>query len=629
MNFFESQDVAKRNTNRLLLLFALAVISLVLLTNLLVFVVFNYQDSYSATRPGTFYSWDLFLGTTIVVVMLIGIASLFRLNSLKRGGPAIAEMLDGELLGDAGNNIHKRKLLNVVEEMAIASGIPVPPVYLIQDTAINAFAAGYQTGDAVIGVTVGAMENLSRDQLQGVIAHEFSHILHGDMKLNIRLMGVLYGILILAIAGRLLMSSGSGRGSSRGKSQGSIAVIGIGMMAVGYVGLFFGNLIKAAVSRQREFLADASAVQYTRNPQGIAGALKRIGGYGQGTVLAHAEAEEMSHSLFCQGVKVSFSNLTATHPPLDERIARIDPTWDGQYQSVNEQEPERPEGDFVTAGQMGFASGSASGRGEKTVNTVGNPGEAELANARNIVSVIPAIFIKAAHEPYSARALIYLMLLDANPEIRALQMTHLDQSADPFVIEALAGMEVHAAEISRAARLPLLEMSISALRQLTEQQYTIFIRNVNVLIEADGSMKLSEWALQKYLTRHLNDAFYPRRRIGGNKRLKQLREDLEILLSMLAHCDLGSTVEPEEAFQAGCEELGLELNLMPAIELSFSRLNRALDALADLQPLRKPKLLKACVKIIAADDKVSPIEAELIQTVGAALDCPIPPLVTG
>ncbi|MBT7369491.1 MAG: M48 family metalloprotease, partial [Gammaproteobacteria bacterium] len=174
MNFFESQDIARRNTKLLLFLFVMAVISLVLLTNLLVFAFINFQDSARMASGQYYYTWETFLAISAAVILLVILSSLFRLGSLRQGGSAVAEMMDGELLVDAGGDLNKRKLLNVVEEMAIASGTPVPPVYLIRDQAINAFAAGYSPGDAVIGITYGAMENLNRDELQGVIAHEFS-----------------------------------------------------------------------------------------------------------------------------------------------------------------------------------------------------------------------------------------------------------------------------------------------------------------------------------------------------------------------------------------------------------------------------------------------------------------------
>ena len=286
MDFFQHQDKARRNTKLLLALYAAAVISIIILTNLLVIIVLGFSDSASLMTSSQGYDWDLFLMVSMLVILLIGLGSLYRIHSLSKGGSVVAEMLDGQLLIDPQGSLEKRRLLNVVEEMAIAAGTPVPPVYIIPDESINAFAAGYSPGDAIIGITEGALRNLSRDQLQGVIAHEFSHILNGDMRLNIRLMGVLYGILMLAVIGRIVLNGSRLRYSSKRNSGGAMLAVGLGLLILGYLGKFFGSLIKAAVSRQREYLADASAVQFTRYPRGISGALKRdrwlFTGYGAG-----------------------------------------------------------------------------------------------------------------------------------------------------------------------------------------------------------------------------------------------------------------------------------------------------------------------------------------------------------
>jgi len=296
MNFFQSQDHARKTTGRLVFFFILAIVSLILLTNILVMFSLGFIDPEalsSDTIPVDFlrdgFNWDMFLAISAGVVLLITMGSLFKMSSLSSGGTAVAEMLGGKLLIDGNSDSNVKKVLNVVEEMAIASGTPVPPVYLLEgENGINAFAAGFKPGDAVIGVTRGCIDKLSREQLQGVIAHEFSHILNGDMRLNIRLIGILHGILLLGLAGYFILRSGShsaGRRSSRDGGAGGIIFLGIGLLVIGYAGTFFGNLIKAAVSRQREYLADASAVQFTRNPDSIAGALKRIGGDATGSIV--------------------------------------------------------------------------------------------------------------------------------------------------------------------------------------------------------------------------------------------------------------------------------------------------------------------------------------------------------
>lgn len=625
MNFFESQDIARRKTRFLLFLFFLAVLSLVVLTNLLVLALINFGDTARMASGYYYYELETFIAVSTGVIGLVAVASLVRMATLRKGGSAVAEMLDGELLVDPGQDLNKRKLLNVVEEMAIASGTPVPPVYLIRDNAINAFAAGYSPGDAVIGVTYGAIENLSRDELQGVVAHEFSHILNGDMRINIRLMGVLYGILVLAVIGRMLTHSGSHRTHGRGSSDARLALVGLGLMIIGYLGQFFGNLIKAGASRQREYLADASAVQFTRNPQGIADALKRIGGYSAGTVMEHPESEELSHSFFCTGVTFSFNRMMATHPPLDQRIERIQPNWDGTYLEgpppapVTQTSP-TPE----TA--MGFAAGTAAISADDVIENIGNPDDSQVETARKIIRSLPEVFTTAAHEPYSARALVYLMHLDDDPEVRTTQLSHLKDAADPGVYNALGKLIVNAESLEPGMRLPLLEMALPALRQLSYEQYKLFMPNLDVLIRADGRIGLSEWARQKMISKHLAEAFEARHTPSKQRSLKALKSECEILLSLLSHADRKARVTPDVAFNAGKEGLDLDINLIERNKLGFQSMNDALDKLASLHPLKKPKLLKACIRTVAADEVITQVEQELLRTIADTLECPMPPI---
>jgi Zn-dependent protease with chaperone function len=632
MDFFQSQDRARRNTKLLLGLYVAAVVCIILLTNVLVLMVGGLQTSASMGGAETGFSWGLFLGVSLLVVMMVGLGSAYRIHALSKGGSVVAEMLDGELLLDAGGDLEKRRLLNVVEEMALAAGTPVPPVYLIPDAAINAFAAGYSPGDAVIGITQGALHNLNRDQLQGVVAHEFSHILNGDMRLNIRLMGVLYGILMLAVVGRLVLHGSRGRSSSKRDGGGAILAIGLGLLVLGYVGKFFGSLIKAAVSRQREYLADASAVQFTRYPAGISGALKRIGGYEAGSVLQHPESEELSHAFFSSGVSFAFGSLMSTHPPLEERIRRLDPGWDGGY--ITQVMPDRSES-APKPEVAGMASGFAGGgvhtgvriNAEQVFDAMGQPGAAQLAEARHVLAAIPQALLSAARQTYSARALVYLLLLDQVPSVRAVQMAHLAGAADATVVDALNKMLAQAAGIELFMRLPLLEIAMPALRQLSHRQYTVFMANIDVLIRADKKLGLGEWALQKYVSKHLGEAFEQRHRAPRHLDLAVVRDDCARLLSVLAYTDATSTTVPAEAFAMGQAQLGMAMVLLAKADLGARALDAAVDNLAELRPLLKPRLLKACIATITADGIATAQEVELVRTIADALDCPMPPIV--
>ncbi len=624
MDFFQSQDIARRNTKLLLFLFGMAVMSLALMTNGLVFAFINFQNT-AALATGWVYSWELFWSTTVAVVILIALASLIRLATLRKGGASIAELMDGKLLVDPGGDLNKRKLLNVVEEMAIASGTPVPPVYIIPETAINAFAAGYSPGDAVIGVTQGAVDNLNRNELQGVIAHEFSHVLNGDMRLNIRLMGILYGILMMTLIGRMIISPSRHVMASRDRSHAGVIAVGVGLMIIGALGQFFGNLIKAAVSRQREFLADASAVQFTRNADGIADALKRIGGYQPGSVLEHPESAEISHLFFSEGITFSFSSLMATHPPLESRIKRIQPGWDGKYLAANSQELETSE---PPEGAMGFAgnSKSISINADEVIDQIGNPDASQVQLARQIIASIPDIFIDAAHDPYTARALVYLFLLDNDADVRTTQLTHLKAAADLGVYDSLTKLILPEPKLEPDMKLPLLEMAYPMLRQLSYEQYKLFMGNMDVLIRADGRIGLSEWAVQKMIGKHLEEVFEARHSEVKYNKLTEVQQHCEILLSLLSHCDRQSGVSADAAFEAGKEALELNIELMQKKALNFNAMNTALNALSCLHPLRKPKLIKACIATVSADQRISTIELELLRTVADCLECPMPPI---
>ncbi|MDA9315869.1 M48 family metallopeptidase [Pseudomonadales bacterium] len=609
----------------LLALYAAAVISIVLLTNLLVIVVSGFFDSASLMASSEGYDWGLFLMVSMLVILLIGLGSLYRIHSLSKGGSVVAEMLDGQLLIDPHGSLEKRRLLNVVEEMAIAAGTPVPPVYIIPDESINAFAAGYSPGDAIIGVTEGALQNLSRDQLQGVIAHEFSHILNGDMRLNIRLMGVLYGILMLAVIGRIVLNGSRFRSSSK-RNGSAILAVGLGLLILGYLGKFFGALIKAAVSRQREYLADASAVQFTRYPRGISGALKRIGGYPQGTVLANPESEEISHAFFCSGVNFAFGALMSTHPPLADRIKRLEPNWNGEYLTHNEPDQSLPtEG----AGPLlsSFAGAAIRINADAVFQTMGQPGGAQLSHARSLLALIPNELLNAARETFSARAIVYLLLLDQDTAVRQRQLNLLQNAADAAVLQRLHEILPLFPAIEPIMRLPLLEIAMPALRQMTRVQYEAFKTNIHELVIADQKMSLSEWALQKFVTKHLGEAFDGAHRRPKYKGYAAVRDQCAQLLSVLAYTDVTSTTDPQVAFAVGQELLGLDIELVDKTSLSLNNLNACIDTLAELRPLLKPRLLKACVATITADGIATPVEVELVRTVADSLDCPMPPVV--
>jgi len=634
MDFFQSQDHARKQTGRLVMLFLLAVMSLVVLTNLLFMFVLGFAETQTGGggEIALRLDWQMFFAVGALVLSVVVLASLYKMSSLKKGGEAVAEMLGGSRIAADGNDLDEQKILNVVEEMAIASGTPVPPVYLIEEQGINAFAAGYSPADAVIGVTRGCIQQLNRNELQGVIAHEFSHILNGDMRLNIRLIGVLHGILIIGLIGYfILRPAGYGYYShrSREKNQGGIMALAIGMIVIGYAGTFFGNWIKAAVSRQREYLADASAVQFTRNNMGIANALKRIGLNAAGSKIENPAGAEISHAFFAQGISGFFSSMFATHPPLDKRIKQLDPSWDGNYHSKgavsSDDVPLQKSTVNEPPATEKFTSSLAAGI---MLNQIGQPDADSLVQAQALLKNIPAQLRSEITQPYGARAVIYFLLLNKEAGIRQAQLDYLKTESDDGVSEALIKLTQEIKGVSNEHRLPLIDMAMPALRQLSLPQYERFKKNISHLIEIDKKVSLFEWSLQKIITHNLQATFNkatPQR--AKYNSLQPLAKECSLLLSMLTYVGKEKSFDKNKVMAEAKQSLkNVDVKLLPVTEIGLPALNDALDKLNLAKPLVKPALLKACVICITGDQNFSATEAELFRAIASVLDCPMPPV---
>ncbi len=533
MNFFQLQDQARKKTGRLILLFAAAVTTIVLVTYMAVAFIWvagvshatNQTDSNEWTqRAVTHDIWEPHLFALVLggVVAIVVIGILIKLYQLRTGGRAVAESVGARLIDPTLATGQERKVLNVVEEMAIASGIPVPPVYILDEGGINAFAAGYTPKDAVVCVTKGTVERLDRDELQGVIGHEFSHIFNGDMRLNIKLIGVLNGILAIGLIGWFILRSSmqTSRVGYRRRSKDNgvpmaLILVGLAMLIIGYMGTFFGNLIKAAVSRQREFLADASAVQFTRNPSGIAGALKKIGGYIGGSKITHHGAAEVSHMFFSQASVSWLDFMLATHPPLPERIRRIEPTWDGQFEKSvplkGEVAARMPASALAAAATSpGAAVATASPAGKQ-----GHPGGDNLDSAATLIEQLPESVKTAAHEPFSARALVYAMLIDDDSAAQARQMEYLQAESWRGAADETKRLLADVQTMNDQHRLPALDLAMPALRQLSQSQYDEFCHSVDLLVRADNHIKLFEWTVQKLVVHNLSPQYRPRQASPG------------------------------------------------------------------------------------------------------------------
>ena len=648
MNFFEAQHRARRSTLRLVLLFGIAVISLILLTNLLVFHVLTHQLSgplatgHEAALAR--FHWNTFVVVTLAVIILIAGGSIFKILQLARGGRVLAESLGGRVLAQNSQDAMHRKVLNVVEEMAIASGLPVPSVYLLDEPGINAFAAGWTPGDAVIGITQGAVTYLSREELQGVIAHEFSHILNGDMRLNVRLTGVLHGILLLGLTGYYLMRSldydhASNSRDKNGASVGTtLFVLALGLIVIGYVGTFFGSWIKALVSRQREYLADSSAVQFTRSREGIAGALKKIGGLHAGSRLQSPGAGEFSHGYFAPGVSTFMASLFAAHPPLKARILRIDPRWDGNFTTPQPLSPAPAEdtgntgvakdkrvSPAIAAGLMAAATDAMQG-----LERIGKISDAQLGYARELLAAIPAALKAETQDSYGVRALVYAMVIQADSEIQKRQWDLLLGQDDPGVYRKIELLFPLVTTLERRLRLPLIDLSMPALRELTLPQYQLFRNNVLALMRADNKISLGEWVLQRVLLQHLDQTHGLRQRPHAKySMLEEVKAESGLLLSLVAYTEHGNDdTAAARAFDAG--RLALDTGALQRIarkDISLHNLDAAVDKLERIKPLLKPRLLKAFAACISADGHVTVDGIELLRALAGSLDCPMPPVM--
>lgn len=640
MNFFQHQDRARRQSRWLIVLFGLAVLAIVVAVDVILLLVLGLSGQEPAAAaavqpPPSLFAANLPLlaGGAVATLGLIGIASLFRTVGLRSGGGQVARQLGGTLVDSDNRDFRRRRLHNVVEEIALASGVPVPEIYVLeQESGINAFAAGYTPSDAAVAVTRGALEKLDRDELQGVIAHEFSHILNGDMRINIRLMGILFGILLLALVGRrVLIHARLGRSSKNGAA---VVLIAVGVMAVGYLGLFFGRWIKAAVARQREYLADASAVQFTRDPGGIGGALKKIAVYSSGSWL-DADTEEISHMLFGDGQRML---LFSTHPPLNDRIKRVDPGFDPEEldrlaasiardqssaaeaaereAKAQERESTRGPGGLFDAGGM--------------IEQIGNPDWQRMLMAAAVAASLPDNIRRAAHSTEWAPEALFYALLDADEDMRERQLLLIGQrmgGESETQVRAL----LQAGGLPRAEqRLPLLDVSFPALKRRPPDFITQVLDTVKALIDTDGRVDVFEYLLARVIAQYLWESQNPGAvRASGSKALASYREDGLAVMAVLARHGHDDEAAAQAAFSAGCDVLGAAPGgAIPATGDWVATLDAALPRLDRLKPADKETLVRALAAVVTHDGRMVPAELELLRAACALIHVPLPLLAS-
>ena len=652
MNFFEAQDSARRSTSVLVLLFLLAIAMLLVLSNFLVFSFLYFVEfaefSLSPSQLELVFDTNLSVLISAAIIGFICLGSLYKLVQLSSGGSAIAQYLGGVIIPRSSSDPLHKKILNIVEEMAIASGTPVPQVYILNEQGINAFAAGWKTTNVVIGITQGALERLNRDELQGVIAHEFSHIFNGDMRLNIRLIAVLHGILMIGMLGRMILRSLRYVRTSRnnkGGGQAILIILGIGgaLAIVGYTGTFFGNWIKSLISRQREYLADASAVQFTRSSEGIANALKKIGGAVPGSALLVASMDEYSHAYFAKGDGgLSFFSFS-THPPLKKRILRIEPRWDGNY-FFDERKPIRDAGSSAQREsskdkkrQMATALGTVMATGVglnaalNAVESIGDVSQEQVDAAHAWHKQLPEVVLINAENPYGAQALILALLIDKSTEIAKKQYSVLDDVIGELHAQNVKQVQQAVSEFEGTQTLSLIDLILPTLREMTAEQFTRFDDCVHKLITADKKVDLREWIIQRVVIQHLQEQYGLRKKpIAKYFMLGSAKYSSELILSLLAYLEHPDEIQARTAFDAAKRSVSAgALSLLPKGEVSLDSLNNAMDELEFLKPPLKKRFLQACVSCISHDGKVTLKAYELTRAIASCLDCPMPPVLVG
>ncbi|RZA18602.1 MAG: peptidase M48 Ste24p [Lysobacteraceae bacterium] len=625
MNFFEHQAAARRTSSRLVILFALAVVGIVAAVDI---------ATYVATG-----SVGALVFSSIATLAVIGLGSMYRIASLRGGGEPVALQMGGVPVPEDTTDFNLRRLRNVVEEIAIASGVPVPKIYVLEHEAgINAFAAGYSTSDAVVAVTRGALDRLNRDELQGVVAHEFSHILNGDMRLNIRLVGVLFGILMIGLIGRKIL----GHAHFGGRNKGAGAVLGAAIVAmiVGYLGLFFGRMIKAGVSRSRETLADASAVQFTRQSQGLAGALKKIGGLHEGARLNdRGDAEEVSHMLFGDGV--GFSGLFATHPPLLKRIQALEPNFRGEeLERLQAQWLASPPSGLDEDVRMGFAGDSGArlpGVAQELNVTppmvaaqVAAPESDDYERADTIANTIPEALRELAARRDAVMPLLLGLLMADEDALAARQQEEVAARMGRDTADYAARIHQQlTADLHPMLRLPLAALAFPVLRLRPRPELGVFLDSLFAVVNADGKVSLFEYCLGRLLTVQVMEALDPSRYARfGRRKPGNVRNEFATLLAVVAQAGHEDVASARRAYLAGLQRV------LPRDHLPYAppangvlALDAVWEPLDALDPLAKQAMVEALTAAISHDGRVSVAEAELLRTICGVLHCPLPPML--
>ena len=624
MNFIQHQQTAK---SRFLLLLILLFVALILLLSLASIVVsaavYVFVDNQAAEQNKSFQQWvfsPVNLWVTFSVLLFVLMSSLYKWRQLLKGGRAVAELLGGRLISPNSLVPEERKVLNIVEEMAIASGNPIPNVYVIDDTSINAFIAGHNRRDAVAGVTRGCIKILNREELKGLIAHEFNHLNNQNMRLNMRVIIALHGILFFGIVGYRLT-----RGSRLSRRFGTAiygTILGTVFSVLGYCGTFLGGLIKVALNRETTLLADDFAVQFTRNPRGLGNVLKKIGGLSQSSYLSTGRAIEFSHLFFCQGINTSLENMLATQTPIVERIKRVDPNWNGSYETQDaKNKTYKPPKSAEAQGEASNSHNKAQQFQEQAMAFIGSPQAFHKSIAEQRMQSIPENTLQRLRNAPEACMIVYALMMSHCSTARETQLKTLKENVEEPLFDALQAQINSPESLPPSLHLLLIELCLPGIKQLPEEQFTYFRKNLTLLIKADKKISLPSWCYYRIIEQNYYAAEHK-----GKQSIEALREDISLFFSLVVYAR--KSPSPGGAFKAAVNTLEVKNLSFKLSDETFSLQNieQAVTNLCELKLNQKLNVLSAVAAIIGHDGKVSTEDAELFRAIANIFDCPIPPI---
>jgi Zn-dependent protease with chaperone function len=639
VDFFGRQQAAKQASSRLLWYFIFAVSIIFIGVNALLYLVAVVTTHETGQGTWLWHDWSqqALLGT----LWLVAGGSLLEWFLLRKGGTAVAKMLNAQAIDFASQDAVQRQFINVCEEMAIASGVPVPSLYVLpQESTINAFVAGYRAQDSVLVVTQGALIHLTRDELQAVIGHEFSHILNGDMRLNTYMLSVLAGMLAVGQVGDFLMRSPTGD-HPQNKSITPFWPLGLGMWLVGYIGLVLGRLIKAAISRERENLADAASVQFTRNPDALAGALYKIGQYD--SYLSSWHAEQMSH--MCFGESVSFSQWFATHPPLKLRIQTIAPTFLTRikYQKPNKASTATPASASKPKSQsssiLAFSTEMIEAPQAVTpfpitptsdniefsfdapmTTMVGELQWADLQSAQYLYRTLSVEVSRALQSTAGAKAVLFALIAqEQGCSIQDLTQFFASQNS---LMQWVSQLQQALACSDNRLALPIVELAIPRLLGLTTEERQQFMSELRRLAWLNQQLSVFEFSLLKLIEQALNKP----KVIFREQTLQQLaRPCAQWIMTLLQYGSHQPSQYARIYQQLLSPIFALSMPAMPSPQqATLLALDATLKTFNSLNLEGKKQLINLTATTIQSDGVLHRTEYELLRVLAALLNCPMP-----